>query len=128
MTTKHPHLHVPKSELDWVEAFAKFNSLMDTTIATLHLQKSYHYTEPKLGYVVPMEKKSNRKLDNPSTLTWHFLNFLEESGLQQGYEYFVYPEFPRKALSIVVVLQHAKLLDGYDVDEDGFVSYTEDEE
>lgn len=128
MPTKHPHRHVDGDYFKLATVSSKYNSLVDTRPAVLHLHKSYHYSEPKLGYVVPMDRKPNRGLKRESTLLMQHLNFLDEAHLQQGYAYYVYPDFPRKLLNIVSVLQKANLINGYDVDENGFVNYCDDEE
>lgn len=128
MATKHPYTAINQHALDWLDMMVSFNSLLDPCRSVVMLQHRYHYTEPKLGYVVPMHRKPNRGLKRESTLLMQHLNFLDEAHLQQGYAYYAYPDFPRKLLNIVSVLQKANLINGYDVDENGFVNYCDDEE
>ncbi|AEV89479.1 hypothetical protein OBP_042 [Pseudomonas phage OBP] len=118
--------YIPECSAELLNAWIKYDGLAEPYTPTKMMMAREFYAYPDPGYVVPMEKKPNRRLSNPKTLTMHFLNFLDENLLQLGYPYFFMEDFPYKCLNMVQVLHEMNLIVGYDIDENGFVTYDEE--
>lgn len=82
-----------------------------------------HYFD---GYVVNMEKLPNKGLSNPDRLTRHSLDFLYWNGLQVGYGYLICRELPVRVLTSLHILRDSGCIVGYDIDDRGIISYSED--
>ena len=105
----------------------KYNSLMCPIVPTLWMARREFFAYPNPGYVVPMEKKPNRFPNKLHSFRIHHHNFLAENNLQIGYGYFIANNFPRKCLPMVGYLHQLNLIVGYDIDDDGFVTYNKEE-
>lgn len=79
-----------------------------------------------LGYIVPMNKLPNRFPNGIDSLRMHFLNFTAERNYQEGFAYHIWPNFPRRCLPMVTYLHSLNLIDGFDIDELGYVTYDEE--
>lgn len=80
------------------------------------------------GYVVSMEKKSNRYIKVQNGRVKRLLDFMFENTLQQGYPYYVVRGVPRKMLNIIQILREARVISGIEIDDNGFVTYVKEEE
>lgn len=83
--------------------------------------------DPDLGYVVPMYKLPTRFPNGVHSLKMHFLNFVADNNLQLGFPYYIMEDFPRKCLNIVQILDSMDLDVGFDIDDDGFLTYDKEE-
>lgn len=74
-------------------------------------------------YVVSMEKKKNRSLKVNDGPIKRFLDFISDTHLQQGYEYYVLRGLPRKMLNAVYLLRSSRVTTGVEIDDNGYVTY-----
>lgn len=124
-----PKCHfIPEYGSDIIHLWTCYNALVDPAVGTLmkYRREYYQYPSP-VGHVTNMAKKPNRFPNKLSSLKMHLLNHLEEQNLQVGYPYFIMEDFPRKCLNMVQVLHSMNLIVGYDIDDNGFVTYDEEE-
>lgn len=80
------------------------------------------------GYVVNMNRLPNKCLDNPDRLARHFYDFIYWAKLQEGYGYLLCSELPVRVLNALRILRAANCISGYDIDDDGMISYCEEED
>lgn len=80
------------------------------------------------GYTVSMEKIPNRYIKVQNGRVKCILDFMFDQRLQQGYPYYVIRGIPRRMLNVIQILREARVTSGIEIDDNGFVTYTQENE